>query len=64
MVGRGFRLSPETGKTECLVLDYGRNIERHGPIDMIKVKEPGKFLTEGRGLYGGARGAVLRAEEF
>ena len=42
MVGRGFRLSPETGKTECLVLDYGKNIERHGPIDMIKVKEPGK----------------------
>ena len=42
MVGRGFRLSPETGKTECLVLDYGRNIERHGPIDMIKVKEPGQ----------------------
>ena len=42
MVGRGFRLSPDTGKTECLVLDYGRNIERHGPIDMIKVKEPGK----------------------
>ena len=42
MVGRGFRLSPETGKKECLVLDYGRNIERHGPIDMIKVKEPGQ----------------------
>ena len=42
MVGRGFRLSPNTGKTECLVLDYGRNIERHGPIDMIKVKEPGQ----------------------
>ena len=42
MVGRGFRLSPETGKTECLVLDYGRNIERHGPIDMIKVKETGQ----------------------
>ena len=42
MVGRGFRLSPETGKTEALILDYGRNIERHGPIDMIKVKEPGQ----------------------
>jgi len=42
MVGRGFRLSPETGKTECLVLDYGRNIERHGPIDMIRIKEPGQ----------------------
>lgn len=41
MVGCGFRLSPETHKTECLVLDYGRNIERHGPIDMIKVREPG-----------------------
>ena len=41
MVGRGFRLSPETGKSEALILDYGRNIERHGPIDMIKVKEPG-----------------------
>ena len=37
MVGRGFRLSPATGKTECLVLDYGRNIERFGPIDCIKV---------------------------
>ena len=39
MVGRGFRLSPETGKRECVVLDYGRNIERHGPIDMIRVGE-------------------------
>lgn len=37
MIGRGFRLSPGTGKTECLVLDYGRNIERFGPIDCIKV---------------------------
>ena len=35
MVGRGFRLPPETGKTECLILDYGRNIERFGPIDLI-----------------------------
>ena len=41
MVGRGFRLSPETGKRECVVLDYGRNIERHGPIDMIRVGERG-----------------------
>jgi len=41
MVGRGFRLSPETGKRECVVLDYGRNIERHGPIDMIKIGERG-----------------------
>ena len=39
MVGRGFRLSPETGKTECLVLDYGKNVERFGPIDAIKVRD-------------------------
>lgn len=43
MVGRGFRLSPETGKTNCMVLDYGENILRHGPIDCIRVhdKTPG-----------------------
>lgn len=39
--GRGTRLSPETGKSSCLFLDYGGNILRHGPLDMIKVKEPG-----------------------
>ena len=40
-VGRGFRLSP--GKTNCMVLDYGENILRHGPIDCIRVhdKTPG-----------------------
>ncbi len=27
--------------SNCLVLDYGGNILRHGPVDMIKVKEPG-----------------------
>jgi DNA repair protein RadD len=31
-VGRGMRLHPD--KTDCLVLDYGGNIERHGPIDL------------------------------
>lgn len=41
MAGRGTRLSPDTGKTNCLILDYGSNIMRHGPLDMIKVKEPG-----------------------
>ena len=39
MVGRGTRLSPETGKTNCLVLDYGGNILRHGPVDMIRVTD-------------------------
>lgn len=33
MVGRGTRLSPETGKDDCLVLDFGGNIATHGPVD-------------------------------
>jgi len=37
MVGRGFRLCPD--KTDCLVLDYGGNILRHGPVDAIQVAE-------------------------
>ena len=41
MVGRGTRLSPQTDKQNCLVLDYGGNILRHGPVDMFRVKEPG-----------------------
>lgn len=39
MVGRGLRLSPATGKVNCLVLDYGNNILRHGPLDAIRVEE-------------------------
>ena len=35
MVGRGFRLHP--GKENCLVLDFGGNVLRHGPVDQIKV---------------------------
>lgn len=34
--GRGFRLHP--GKSTCLILDYGANISRHGPVDRIRVK--------------------------
>lgn len=39
MVGRGTRPSPESGKQNCLVLDYGGNILRHGPVDMIDVTD-------------------------
>lgn len=48
MVGRGFRLSPETGKTDCLVLDYGGNIVRHGPVDAVTVhdRRPGQTREE------------------
>lgn len=41
MVGRGTRLSPETGKTNCLVLDFGGNIGRHGPINRLVVNDKG-----------------------
>ncbi len=39
MIGRGTRICE--GKSNCLVLDYGGNILRHGPVDMIMVREPG-----------------------
>jgi len=39
MVGRGFRLHP--GKVDSLVLDYGGNILRHGPVDDLRIKTPG-----------------------
>jgi DNA repair protein RadD len=37
MVGRGFRLHPD--KQNCLILDFGGNILRHGPVDAIRVKD-------------------------
>jgi len=33
--GRGMRLAD--GKSDCVVLDYGGNIARHGPIDDVRV---------------------------
>ena len=38
IIGRGFRLYP--GKENCLLLDYGRHIERFGPIDTIRGRAP------------------------
>ncbi len=35
--GRGFRLHP--GKENCLVLDFGGNILRHGPVDALEIKD-------------------------
>lgn len=44
MLGRGTRLHP--GKANCLILDYGGNIQRHGPIDEI-VAPIGKGASTG-----------------
>ena len=41
MVGRGFRLFP--GKANCLVLDYGGNVLRHGPVDQLLLKDKAKL---------------------
>lgn len=40
MVGRGFRLAEN--KADCLILDFGTNIERHGPVDAIQPKIKGE----------------------
>lgn len=40
MVGRGFRLAP--GKADCLVLDFGGNLMRHGPVDRMRPGKGGK----------------------
>jgi len=37
MVGRAFRLHP--GKQNALVLDFGGNALRHGPVDQLKVPD-------------------------
>ena len=43
MAGRGLRVAP--GKQDCLVLDFGSNVVRHGFIDAVRPpgkKKPGK----------------------
>jgi len=47
MVGRGLRL--HESKTDCLILDYGNNIERHGPIDAIDPSARGDGSGSGDG---------------
>jgi len=44
-VGRGLRLHPN--KKFCLVLDYGDNINRHGPIDIDDADEVKLCTCEG-----------------
>ena len=36
MAGRGTRIAD--GKVNCLLLDYGGNVERHGPVNRIQLK--------------------------
>jgi len=43
MLGRGFRL--HESKTDCLVLDFGGNIMRHGPVDALQTMPAGEKGT-------------------
>lgn len=42
IIGRGMRISPETGKVDCIVADFAGNVDAFGPIDKIRVKPKGK----------------------
>lgn len=45
MAGRGSRVHP--GKENCMILDFGQNIARHGPIDMVGYERPGARRSGG-----------------
>jgi superfamily II DNA or RNA helicase len=40
MLGRGTRLAE--GKENCLVLDWARNVKRHGPVDRLHIRDKSK----------------------
>lgn len=45
MAGRGLRLHPS--KKNCLILDYGENLDRHGAIDQIRPSIKGGTVRVG-----------------
>ena len=46
ILGRGMRIFP--GKKDCMLLDYGENISRHGPVENIEAP-PQKVKRNGAG---------------
>lgn len=46
IAGRGLRISPATGKINCLLLDFGGNIRRHGILDDITSDVSGREVSE------------------
>lgn len=59
MAGRGSRLSPDTGKTDCLCLDYANLIENLGPVDSIRVRK--KSVMKGGDSANEVKGAPCRS---
>lgn len=48
ITGRGTRI--HESKQDCLVLDFGRNIETHGPIDKIEIKKQKDGTAKAEGM--------------
>ena len=46
MVGRGTRIAD--GKENCLLLDFGGNVERHGFIDAVRVRDKTQGAGDGK----------------
>ena len=44
MTGRGLRTAD--GKADCLVLDFGTNVQRHGPLNAVRPRKPGERVGE------------------
>ena len=59
MIGRGMRLSPDTGKENCLVLDFAHNIAEHGPIDQVTVS-----ASSGEKMEGFMEGEVMAPQKI
>lgn len=56
MLGRGMRLAP--GKVDCLVVDFGGNIARHGDIDLFdKLRRTQERIERDRGEFNAAQKA-------
>ena len=45
MIGRGMRIAE--GKSDCLVIDFGANLDRHGPLNNIRMPAAPKGDGEG-----------------
>jgi DNA repair protein RadD len=46
MAGRGLRLSPETGKENCILLDFAGNLIEHGPVTHVSSPPSGERREE------------------
>ena len=57
MVGRGFRIAE--GKKNCLVLDFGGNVMRHGPITNVNVRD-GKARRQSKQKTADTRGPAMK----